>query len=256
MRRHAFTIIELLVVISIIVMLVSLLLPALRQAREAARSAKCLSNVRQVSVTTHQYATDYDGGCPQGRDRGSVFPNGTTYGAPQKYWFAKYDAYGSGLVETRQFYCPNVRQQGNQTYAMYETRPNNYLPGEVTVYPFGTTYNTPARVIGLKMIRFSMLQRPANYMTLIDSAGNNGTPSPFSMFPPNSGRTFHSFILSNHGGSTEGPWLAHAGEIANGMYADGHGEANTVERMSRAENQTNALPGITSYWDAQGNPIY
>lgn len=256
MRRKAFTLIELLVVISIVALLVSILLPALRNAREAAKGVVCLSNVRQVSAMTHQYATDYDGGCPQGRDKGTKYPDGFNYSAPEIYWFAKYRDYGGDVVLQRDFYCPNVRQAGNQTYAMYETRPNNYLRGEVTVYPFGQTYDGPAKVIQLRSIRFDGLERPGNYMTLIDSAGNNGTPAPFSMFPPNSGRTFHSFILSNHGGSTEGPWLAHTGEVANGMYADGHGEANTVDRMARANNQSNAFPGITSYWDAQGNPIY
>ena len=61
MRPRAFTLIELLVVISIIAILIALLLPALRGAREASRSVACLSQMRQLSLFTMIYATDYDG---------------------------------------------------------------------------------------------------------------------------------------------------------------------------------------------------
>ncbi|BAM05316.1 pilus assembly FimT family protein [Phycisphaera mikurensis] len=54
----AFTLIELLVVISIIALLIGILLPALGAARETARTAACLSNLRQVSIGTYAYATD------------------------------------------------------------------------------------------------------------------------------------------------------------------------------------------------------
>ena len=54
-QHFGFTLVELLVVIAIIGILVALLLPAVQQAREAARRTQCLSNIRQVNFATLNY---------------------------------------------------------------------------------------------------------------------------------------------------------------------------------------------------------
>src|SRR5438445_5485466 len=63
-RRRGFTLIELLVVIAIIAVLAALLLPTLGRAKEAARAASCLNNLRQIGIGAMTYSLDNKGRLP------------------------------------------------------------------------------------------------------------------------------------------------------------------------------------------------
>ncbi len=77
MLRKAFTLIELLVVIAIIAILAAILFPVFAQAKAAAKSTACLSNVKQMALGLMQYSTDNDGIQVAG-----TFQNvGTVYGS-------------------------------------------------------------------------------------------------------------------------------------------------------------------------------
>ena len=63
-QRIGFTLIEMLVVITIIALLIAVLLPAVKKAKEVARSTICQSNERQICLGVANYATDFDSTVP------------------------------------------------------------------------------------------------------------------------------------------------------------------------------------------------
>src|SRR6201992_1021500 len=78
--QTAFTLIELLVVIAIIAILAAILFPVFAQAREKARQASCMSNLKQIGLGVMQYVQDFDELYPLTRNNtATVGTGGTTW---------------------------------------------------------------------------------------------------------------------------------------------------------------------------------
>ena len=127
MKSHNFfSLLELLVVISIIGILISILIPSLRKAREVGRLAVCLSNLRQVSVASTVYGTNEDNSLP-------IYESGSTgnHGRWGKDRMGLERALASVLQSSVPtgghlptgnpvFMCPSAPLRYNQTTSKYE----------------------------------------------------------------------------------------------------------------------------------------
>ncbi len=236
-KRKAFTLVELLVIIGIVGVLIALLLPALRKAKEAARSTKCLSNLRQVGFAWNLYAND----------NGYVLPGPRWWrrwsgGGPQnEFWTDFLQGKLGDIVYLKPprvginpvLHCPkNGAKSGTPgTYGMYETGVTTFSrPGEPAFFvdsiPAVLPPSPGVRVYqGLKLMRI----RNASNLLLI---GDTSVEEPGRTAMPDTGVwMWNSYGPRNTGGAFFGGlWAAHNNRV-NGIFADFHAESCDAGRL-------------------------
>jgi prepilin-type N-terminal cleavage/methylation domain-containing protein len=181
-ERAAFTLIELLIVIAIIALLLTILAPTLRQAKEIAAHAVCGSQLHQIGVATLVYAAQAEGALPRAVPRNSLKHRGANkpFETHVAYWHDKGSdkwlfpdgspmPWSLGLLwhqqvvgNPRLFYCLKQTRQtaGSRSYEYYE---------DVGWLPYGSTID---RSVGY-YIHTGYLYIPYSGMTgIYDSRGD------------------------------------------------------------------------------------
>jgi len=243
--RKAFTLIELLVVISIIALLIAILLPALGAARESARSAQCLSRVRQIAIAATTYSVDNkDQYPPNNIDDGDV-------------WFTHIVGYlpsdmDAGLAgEGEIFVCPN--DEGSiRTYNMNmwassngfrEIDPSPAIGVTGTLFDAGVSRGSEMILVGEAFSIFTVPGRGfANTWRFGDMGSTPGErfAGPITGVPSGRyGATLPTQInWTLHGSNDDIETAAGSTHFA---YVDGHAEVNQQSDRREESEQPEAL---------------
>jgi prepilin-type N-terminal cleavage/methylation domain-containing protein/prepilin-type processing-associated H-X9-DG protein len=223
-NRSVFTLIELLVVIAIIAILAAMLLPALSQAREKARSITCTSNLKQLALAAIMYADDNVEYLP-GVDVGGTNSAEPSYlstrvaiGAPSSFNYLSGSGYGNSWPEYTYNYAGNA-----EIYRCPSTTYNCYgiaygMPAGCGASSAGTIFQYPRKQ--------GTIKNPAACMLISEKGAGGG----------------HMYILSNQYYAMRDSHNS-GGNIAS---ADGHVTWERFERGNIGHGWTNYAS--TSYW--------
>ncbi|MCF7958944.1 MAG: type II secretion system GspH family protein [Phycisphaerae bacterium] len=156
MKKRAFTLIELLVVVSIIALLVAILMPALSKAKEQAKRTICSSNLKQIGLSLHLYASDNNDDLPLHRVGGWLWDIS----------YATTDFIIKNGGDKKTFYCPSEPiKNAEDTAAWWQHSQNVPLNSKFTDVPEPTTNR-------------GNYYRVTGYFWLMDSvAGKNAPPA-------------------------------------------------------------------------------
>ncbi len=137
-KRHAFTLIELLVVIAIIGVLVGLLLPAVQQAREAARRSACTNKLKQLGIGMHLYV-DNNKKLPAAsfyrnpKQPNSTHPNKRTWMVDIMPFIERNDLYSQYDLSVDMAAAPNSALLAGTTWSIQMCPSNPYASTKKTI---------------------------------------------------------------------------------------------------------------------------
>ncbi len=184
--RRAFTLVELLVVISVIAVLISILLPSLSRARDAAIRIKCQANLRGLFISCFTYSNDNKGVVPYAGAEGSTGGRMRIESDMKKTLFENY-----GMDNPRAWWCPaadrriddfslrnvflNPRWYTDPTYAPSGLGWTSDHREQVNyAYWVGPSRTTPSMP---KVFKFSDAQRPSARIVWADNIRTPGNPN-------------------------------------------------------------------------------
>ena len=213
-RLDGFTLVELLVVIGIIAVLVALLLPVLKNAREQARSTACASNMRQIYSAIVMYGNENRQMLPLPNDFvpkiwavGMLGPGQMDFKNGTLWPYVARDTASRQAV----FLCPS---DGPDRFAGdFFGRPNPQAPRNYT-YCFTAELQRQWLATGiLQSVRWSQIRRTANKMLLLEpEAPQSSCTFPMETNSTPSGPPVYVLLTRRHSG------------LGNQCFADGHVE--------------------------------
>jgi len=211
-QRRGFTLIELLVVIAIITVLAAILFPVFARAQDRARTASCLSNLKQLGTAAGMYASDYDGVV-------SIGEQPSLPGTENGMWYWRWFPY---VTNGQVYVCPSGVQ--------------GTPDGEESLVRFPSMEEGPISYATIcescfvdEICVLGSIQRPANTMLLSDNPWSAYRTCPRS----HAGRPQHRPLADMSDEYKDFPW--HTNNV-NVCFMDGHGKGILLDTLGGGPN--------------------